>query len=139
MCSIVAGTALVALFAILYILGLYLQLFVADGYEFLITMFVLIVLVGTFLDQIINVFIQKREFFIIDHHGVTVGHSSLLGTTQETYPLTQSSSMNIHFQGLCFEVIELYLFSEKILIEKSALATSNYEDIKSSLQKVITR
>jgi len=134
MCNVFVGTGLVGLLGIVYIIGLYLQFFVPEGYEFLITLFVLIVFVGAFFDEIINVVIQKRKFYILDNNGITVGSKSLLLTTQETYPITQNSSIKIHFEKLgCFESIELYLFSEKILIEKSELSNQDYEGIKSTL------
>jgi len=128
------GPVLAGLLAIVFYVGLHFGLFVPEGYEFLIVMFFLIVLVAPFFDNIVNLVIQKRKFYIIDDKGITVGSRSLLGTFQETYPITQNLTMKIRFENfVCYESIELYLFSEKILIEKSELRSKTYEDTKSIL------
>lgn len=133
-CGMFFGAGLVVLLEIVYIIGLYLNLFVPDGHEFLIILFFYLVLFGPVLMESMDIAIQKRQFYIIDDNGITIGSKSLLVTTQETYPLTQNSSIKIRFDNLaCFESIELYLFSEKFLIEKSELRSQNYEDIKSAL------
>ncbi len=134
LCNMLFGTGLVSLFMFVFYMGLYLDLFVPEGYEFLISLFFILVFVGPFLDEIVNLVIQKRKFYIIDDKGITVGSRSLLGTFQETYPITQNLTMKIRFENFfCYEAIELYLFSEKILIEKSELRNQDYEAMKSVL------
>lgn len=134
MCGMFFGAGLVVLLAIIYIIGLYLNVFVPNGHEFLITLFFFLVLFGPILMESMEIATQKRKFYIIDNNGITVGSKSLLVATHETYPLTQNSSMKMRFENLaCFESIELCLFSEKILIEKSELRNKDYDEVKSIL------
>ena len=133
-CGMLFGLGLVGLFAIVFYVGLYFDLFVPEGYEFLIGLFFLVVLIGPFFDEIVNLVIQKRKFYIFADNAITVGSRSLLGTFQETYPITKNLTIKIRFENFaCYEAIELYLFSEKVLIEKSELRNQDYEAIKSVL------
>jgi hypothetical protein len=128
LCNMIFGVFIVIIFFIIHLLKIY------GDYNFLITAFVVMVFIVPLLDDLINIVIQRRKFYIIDGNSITIGVKSFLSTTEDTFNLNKNLTVKIRFENLlCYESIELYAFGEKILIEKSELSNKDYEQIKKYL------
>ncbi len=133
-CGVIFGAGSMFVFGMIYFIGLYYEVFTKEGYSFLITLFFLLVFVGPFFEDIINVIIQKRKFYLIGQDTITVGSKSLLNAEYDRFAF-KFISIEIRFRGIaCYEWIELHTASKKILIEKSELRNEDYKKIKKMLK-----
>ena len=132
LCNMIFGVLIVLIFILIYILEIY------GSYDFLITAFIIMVFFVPLLDDFINIVIQRRKFYIINEDSITIGSKSNWNKTEDTFPF-KNISIKIRFENLlCYESIELYAFSEKVLIEKSELNNEDYMKIKDILLNKVT-
>ena len=137
-CGVIFGFCIVAMLGLISIIGLYFDIFVKSGAEYVIKLFLILSFIGPLLNEIINIILQRRKFYIINEDSITIGSKSYLNMSEDIFPF-KNISIKVRFENVfCYESIELYVFSEKMHIEKSELSKEDYMKIKDALLEKVT-